>query len=299
MSAMKLRSSEFIKEETFPFWIHRYTHDQYNIPPVHCHDFIELIYVVDGNAQHVFEGQSYNINTNNVFIINPGEYHTFHIEPGKKIEIINCLFLPSIIQDSWLKELGVSQSMDYFYIHPFLDKSDRFHHSLNLQGDHSIRVLSLISSMIKEFESGRSGFPTLIRLQLVELLILLSRIYNETRAITGDSTIGNNERNMFVRRICGYLERHYDQKISTPLLCELFNISSRHLNRLFKQETGLTVIEMIHKIRIERAKHLLTNSDEKVINVANKVGYDDPAFFSRLFRRTVGCSPGKYKVNFN
>jgi AraC family L-rhamnose operon regulatory protein RhaS len=65
---------------------------------------------------------------------------------------------------------------------------------------------------------------------------------------------------------------------------------------LFKKETGQTVVEMVHNIRIEKAKQFLIESDEKVINVAMKVGYDDPAFFSRLFRRVVGCSPGKYKA---
>ncbi|WP_354005861.1 AraC family transcriptional regulator [Fictibacillus terranigra] len=107
----------------------------------------------------------------------------------------------------------------------------------------------------------------------------------------------SNEKNVLVHRIQGYLERHYDQKISIPELCNLFGISSRHLNRLFKQATGQTVVEVVHKIRIgiERAKYLLCDPSEKVTNVAMKVGYDDSAFFSRLFRRFVGCSPGKYK----
>ncbi|MBS4203367.1 AraC family transcriptional regulator [Lederbergia citrea] len=293
---MKLHSSQFMNEKTFPFWINRVVHDEHNLPPMHCHDFIELIYVVDGEAQHVFENEAYSISTNHIFIINPGEFHTFHIEPGKKIELINCLFLPSILHDTWLKELGVSQSMDFYYIHPFLDMSDRFHHSLNLQGDYSFHVQSLLEYMIKEFESALIGFSSLIKLKLAELLIVLSRIYNEKETLMKNISSQYDERKLLVRRICGYLERHYDQKISTQTLCELFNISTRHLNRLFKQDTGLTVIEMIHKIRIEKAKQLLIKSNEKVIDVAIKVGYDDPAFFSRLFKRKIGCSPGRYKI---
>lgn len=285
-----------MKEETFPFWIQRFIHDYENAPPIHGHEFIELIYIVDGEAEHVFEGELYEINTNDVFIINPGESHTFHINPGKRIEIINCLFLPNLIKNTWLKELGVSESMDYFYIHPFLDKQDRFHHRLNLRGDDAIRALSSLKGMTKEFETKRTGYSTFIRLQLVELLILLSRNYSEKEKAV-NSLSKNYERHMLIRRVCGYLERHHDQKIYILTLCELFNISRRHLNRIFKLETGLTVIEMVHKIRIEKAKHLLTYSDEKIISIATMVGYDDPAFFSRLFRRSVGCSPGKYREN--
>jgi AraC family L-rhamnose operon regulatory protein RhaS len=296
MTATKYQSCDYMKTKEFPFWIQRFHHDSSNIPPIHSHEFIELVYVVKGHAKHLFEGQSYTIKTNDVFIINPGEAHTFLIEKEQSLEIINCLFLPNLIQDSWLKELGVSQSMDYFYIHPFLDKNERFHHLLNLDGNYSIRFLHLLEGMMYEYNKENSCYSTLIRLQLVELLILLSRIYNERNSKSNTSHNIVNDTNILIQRICGYLSRNYDQKISIQTLCNLFNISPRHLNRLFKQETGQTVVEMVHNIRIEKAKQFLIESDEKVINVAIKVGYDDPAFFSRLFRRVVGCSPGKYKA---
>jgi len=295
MNAAKYQSSEYMSIEEFPFWIKHFHHDSTNLPPLHSHEFIELVYVVKGEAKHVFEGKSYTIKENDVFIINPGEVHTFSLDSGCEFEIINCLFLPSLIHDSWLKEMGVSQSMDYFYIHPFLDNNERFHHLLNLHGNQYLRIRSLLESMIHEFEGANSCFSTLIRIQLLELLIQLSRIYNLRKTGTCNESVMEKESKILVQRICGYIERQYDQKITIPTICKLFSISPRHLNRLFKQETGKTVIEMAHKIRIEKAKKFLVESDEKVINVAMRVGYDDPAFFSRLFRRIVGCSPGKYK----
>lgn len=284
-------------EDTFPFWIQRCVHDHQNTPGAHSHEFIELVYVVEGTAGHVFEGQTYMIQTNDIFIINPGEVHTFNVPPGKKLEIINCLFQPNIVQDSWLKELGVTQSMDYFYIHPFLNKKERFHHLLNLDTHHSNIVLSLLEGMIYEYNNENACYSSLIRMKLVELLIVLSRIYNEKKENIIHSNKVESDNKILIQRICGYLARAYDQKISIPSLCNLFNISPRHLNRLFKQETGKTVIEMVHKIRIEKAKQFLRETDHKVINVAMRVGYEDPAFFSRLFRKWVGCSPGRYRKN--
>ncbi|MEK3890537.1 AraC family transcriptional regulator [Bacillus sp. FSL K6-3431] len=294
MITTEYQSSEYMDTDEFPFWIQRCYHDASNVPPAHSHEFIELVFVVQGHAKHIFEGQSYQIKTNDVFIINPGEIHTFQIEQGVKFEIINCLFLPSLIHDSLLKELGVSQSMDYFYIHPFLDKSERFYHLINLGENNSSRFHSLLEGMMYEYNKESACYSTLIRLQLVELLIILSRIYNEKKMNINHAG-KENESQILVQRIYGYLTRNFDQKISIPTLCHLFNISARHLNRLFKQETGRTVVEVLHSIRIGKAKQYLLESDDKVINVAIKVGYDDPAFFSRLFRRMVGCSPGKYK----
>jgi AraC-like DNA-binding protein len=291
----QLHSSQFIKEQSFPFWIGRYFHDHEHTPLLHGHDFVELVFVVHGEAQHVFEGDYYEIRAGDVFIINPGEVHTYSIKPGNKIEIINCLFLSDLIQGNWLLELGISQSMDYFYVHPFLDKRERFHSRLNLNMQDATRTLFLLETMMNEFDSRQSGCETLIRLQMVELLVLLSRSYRQAEGQCGGEPVRINTRQLLVRRIYGYLERYYDKKVSIPVLCEIFNISSRQLNRIFKEAFGMTVVDMIHQIRIERAKHLLMETDEKVITVAGRVGYEDPAFFSRLFHRQVGCSPGKYR----
>jgi AraC-like DNA-binding protein/quercetin dioxygenase-like cupin family protein len=291
----QLHSSQFIKEQSFPFWIRRFYHDHEHVPLLHGHDFVELVYVIRGEAQHVFEGHYYEIRAGDVFIINPGEVHTYSIQPGKEIEIINCLFLSDLIQGNWLLDLGISQSMDYFYVHPFMDKRERFHRCLNLTGQDAARTLILLETMMSEFDNQQSGSETLIRLQMVELLILLSRSYQQAQGQCGREPVRNHSRQMLIRRIYGYLERNYDKKVSIPVLCELFTISSRQLNRIFKQSMGMTVVDMLHQIRIERAKHLLKETDEKVITIAGRVGYEDPAFFSRLFHRQVGCSPGKYR----
>jgi AraC family L-rhamnose operon regulatory protein RhaS len=124
------------------------------------------------------------------------------------------------------------------------------------------------------------------------LLILLSRYYHLSRKASLSRTPTGE---IVVRRICGYLERHYHQKISLPSLSKLFNISIRQMNRLFKKETGLSVIETVHQIRIDRAKQMLLETDEKVIVIAAMVGYENPAFFSRLFTRLTGSSPGKFR----
>ncbi|WP_248926139.1 helix-turn-helix domain-containing protein [Paenibacillus hamazuiensis] len=288
-------SSQFMKERSFPFWIDRYFHDHDHVPSLHGHDFVELVYVVRGEALHVFEGNAYEIRAGDVFIINPGEVHTYEIKMGKELEIINCLFLSDLIQSNMLLELGIHQSMDYFYVHPFLNKKERFHNQLNLRGQDAARVLFLLEAMMNELSGRQPGCEALIRLQMVELLILLSRFYRhrEKQAVRGSAR--NSERELLVRRICGYLERYYDKKLSIPDICKLFNISSRQLNRIFKDELGMTVFDMIHQIRIERAKTLLAETEEKVIMIAGRVGYDDSAFFSKLFQRLVGCSPGKYR----
>ncbi|MCZ8517373.1 AraC family transcriptional regulator [Paenibacillus filicis] len=289
----QLRRAQFIKDNACPFSIGSYVHDSEHVISDHSHDFVELVFLVDGQAEHLFEGQCYPIRAGDVFIINPGEIHSYRTKPGQRIEIINCLFLPELISEAMLRELGVSRSMDYFYVYPFLDAGERFHHRLNLAGTKASEVGALLAAMIVEWEQRRPGYTTIIRLQLLQLLIMLSRFYAEVSGKEYKPV--EKERTVLIRRINGFLERHFDQKLAIPDLCTFFNISNRQLNRIFKQETGQTVTERIHQIRIERAKQYLMDGHDKVIEIAHRVGYEDPSFFTQLFRRKVGCSPGQYR----
>lgn len=292
---MKLKSSQFMKEKDFSFCINRIVHTEQNIPPVHGHDFIELVYVIEGEADHLFEGESYGLSAGDVFIINPGEVHTYKVQPESRFEIINCLFMPTLFDEGWFRGLGLSESMDFFYVHPFLDKSCRFHHCLNLRGEDAATVFSSFNSILKEFHERSGDYTTLIRLRLVQILLEISRYYGKYNSLPVHTTPRRQEREILIQRICGYIERHYDQKLSLTVLSDLFNISARHLNRIFKAETGKTVIEFVHHVRINRAKKLFVETNEKVITIAMEVGYEDPAFFTRLFTRQVGYSPGKYR----
>lgn len=149
--------------------------------------------------------------------------------------------------------------------------------------------------MINEYNQEKPNYSILIRLQLIELLLILSRIYNEMQLNIQHESLNKTENQKLVQRISGYLTRNYAQKITIANLCKLFSISPRHLSRLFKKETGRTVIDMLHEIRIDKAKTLLLETDYKVIEVALNIGYDDPSYFSKLFQRVVGCSPRTYK----
>ncbi|NBD23347.1 AraC family transcriptional regulator [Paenibacillus glycinis] len=286
-----LTSNNYMKTE-FPFWISRTI--QGNIHE-HGHEFVELVFVVRGIGVHLFQGSPYEIQAGDVFIINPGETHAYAVEPGEQMEIVNCLFMPSFIPDALLTELEITNSMDYFYVHPFLTHEVRFNHRLNLHGQEAAHVLTLLESMIREMNARSTGHKTIIRLQLIELLVLLSRYYTLMPQTRSHPSPRQLDREMTAKRIHGYLERNYEKKITLQSLSALFNSSIRQLNRLMREEYDRSVFEVLHEIRIERAKHLLMETDEKVIVVATMVGYEDQSFFNRLFVRHVGCSPSRFR----
>ena len=69
-----------------------------------------------------------------------------------------------------------------------------------------------------------------------------------------------------------------------------------YLSKLFKQETGLTLTDYMIEIRIRKAKQLLKDApDLKIHEIGTEVGYPDPAYFNKLFKKVVGVTPNEYK----
>ena len=81
-------------------------------------------------------------------------------------------------------------------------------------------------------------------------------------------------------------------------MTEQSGLAERSFQRRFKLATGMTPIEYVQTLRIEEAKHLLETTEAPVEAVAGEVGYDDAAFFSRMFRRAVSLSPAQYRRRF-
>jgi len=75
-------------------------------------------------------------------------------------------------------------------------------------------------------------------------------------------------------------------------------ISPRYLTDLLKQETGKTALEHIHIFLMSEAKNLLVSSNNTVAETAYQLGFENPPYFSRLFKKEVGLTPGKYKDRF-
>ena len=91
---------------------------------------------------------------------------------------------------------------------------------------------------------------------------------------------------------------HYDHAHPVAEMVEASGLAERTFKRRFRKATGLPPLEYVHTLRLEEAKQMLEAGDEPIEAVAEAVGYEDAAFFSRLFSRRVGLSPGRYRRRF-
>ncbi len=100
--------------------------------------------------------------------------------------------------------------------------------------------------------------------------------------------------NHIVKATKEYLENHYSEDISLEDMAEYVNISPQYFSKLIKKTTGFNFIDWLSMLRVRKAKELLTNSNLTVKEVCFMVGYKDPNYFSRIFKKRIGITPSEY-----
>lgn len=101
-----------------------------------------------------------------------------------------------------------------------------------------------------------------------------------------------------VRSAEAWLAEHFREPHAVAAVVAVSNIAERSLKRRFKIATGATLIGYVQNLRIEEAKRMLETGDCSSEDISPAVGYENPAFFRRLFKRSTGLTPGQYRRMF-
>jgi two-component system response regulator YesN len=96
-----------------------------------------------------------------------------------------------------------------------------------------------------------------------------------------------------------YIDKNFFFDLSLSSLADIFHIESTYLSRAFKQETGENITNYISKIRMEKAVELIKNQKIKISEAAALVGYEDYAYFNRIFKKYTGKSPREFFLDIS
>ena len=126
-------------------------------------------------------------------------------------------------------------------------------------------------------------------LKNLEVLLFKSNARNEFM-------LNEKSSRAIIDTVATHLAAHASEKISLQTLAEEFGFNYTYLSYLFKKTLGKSPSEYLTQCRIDQAKRLLTQSeDHSIKEISNAVGYDDPYYFSRIFKATTGLSPSEYR----
>lgn len=95
-----------------------------------------------------------------------------------------------------------------------------------------------------------------------------------------------------------YIHEHYARRITLEEVASEVYLSSAYFSKIFRQEVGNTFKSYLNQIRIEKSKILLRDRNIQLVDVAGMVGYEDQSYFTKVFKKFIGTSPGKYRESW-
>lgn len=98
-----------------------------------------------------------------------------------------------------------------------------------------------------------------------------------------------------VRECVTYIRDHYYERINIGIIADRLCVNKSYLGTVFKKETGTSIVEMITRYRLDKAVEMMRQTRYKLFEISEKVGFDDPAYFTNVFTKYMGLSPSAYR----
>ena len=254
---------------------------------LHEHNYLELGYVIKGEAIHSWGEDSVTIKEGDYFVVDYNAQHSY-VAKTDEFELINCIFLPEFIDPALTHCRSFLEVISNYQIH-FNSELFIENPSIKIYKDEDEKIKNLLTSLLDEFTLRSPGYMQIIRSMVIELLILTMRkIYFDPNSGLGDS---------FSDRVLKYLHSHYMNDITLSDVSKSLNYSPAYLSMKFKKELGISFSKYLQKTRIEQSMRLLAHTDKPIDEIAAEVGYHDIKTFYTLFKSFSNSSPAKFRKN--
>ena len=258
--------------------------NQHSKTALHRHEFYELVYIDHGVALHSHEGQIQILTAGDLFLVLPGEVHSYI--STHQTGLYNCLFKAEafIGMEADIAALG---ELSWLLKGRERSQADRVHASMAQRQ----QIVLILEQIDWEKSNQPIGWHLKCKLLLMDFFVLYARLLGNHRQKTQET--GANFRQ--VLKAVAYIEQHYKQDITVEEMARAAGLSTGYLSRQFRYFLGTSPSEYARSFRMAKAAELLRNEQHSVAAVARDLGFHDTGLFSRQFRMVTGLSPTGYR----
>ncbi|MBL7814792.1 MAG: helix-turn-helix domain-containing protein [Saprospiraceae bacterium] len=246
----------------------------------HRHDFYQILYMTEGAGRHIIDFVTYPVAKGYFYFLTPGMMHTWDFEGYTEGYLVN--FNGSFFQSVFRNESFLSEFPFFHSINnaPFLQ----------LYEDTEGVVLSILQQILLEYETHSTFYEMQIRAHLINLFVILSRLYEPATVVS--STHNNTS---LLRQFERLVDTHYLQKRFPKDYAPGLGITPNYLNEVCVQTVGKSAGLIIRERIILEAKRLLVHSKGSISEVAYQLNFEDNAYFSRFFKKHTDMTPEQFR----
>lgn len=248
---------------------------------LHRHDFFFIMILQKGVGIHEIDFTPYQVCNRCVFFMRPGQVHQLDLKVGCKgflMQFKPDFYYPS---DKLSIELLRMVSLKTF---------------CQLNPDSFKKLISILNTIHMEFIHKQEKYQEIIKASLGIFFIELvrNRQLGKNNLLRPANSYQQERLDEFISLLEAYVATHKD----VPFYTDKLNLSTFQLNAITKKMLGKTCSELINEhIILEGKRHLLATSNQ-VNQIAHLLGYDDPSYFIRFFKKNTGYSPEAFRKKF-
>jgi len=259
---------------------------------MHSHDYIEVVYIISGNAVHEIDGKRYDVKRGDLFIVNMHTPHVFYQDEDAKEPFVayDLMFTLDFFDQSITGNHYLEKLNDSFMFYSLFHDSGHYVPYFNVSGSTHAMFGELFNKIYLEHRGSERGYIEMIRAYLSQLIVSILRLQDSAE---GDTDKRHTEQ--MVGFVCEYIKEHFAERMSVSSLAEKVYVNSDYLGRIFRAQMGISIGSMIQKVRIEQVCHRLNTTKAPVADIAEECGFDDMKFFYRTFKKEMGILPGEYR----
>lgn len=257
---------------------------EHNLMP-HLHDFYSIFWIESGEAIHATEFVEYSLTADTILFVPPGLKHRMYID--KSVGGTYILFNEEFIQ---FNRLNIQPLKNYR-----LFNNPEFKSLITVSPDQKEKLENITKLIFNELKN-RDDYSQEIVLNLLHLFLLESRrifdLQNQAPKELADTTPDTT-----IIKFKQLIEENFTREKNVSPYAEMLNMNPSCLNELSKRVTGITAGELIRNRVIEETKKLLYSSRMSGKEIAYELGFDDPAYFSRFFKKYTGTTLKEFRDN--
>lgn len=282
-------NSQFALKEPKKHGNYDFTFEKYDISSdyvrqfatTHWHDETEIIHVKKGSVKITINGKSFIGNEDSIFIVNSGEIH--------EIEgLVVPLSYSAYVFDFNMLSFKTKDAAEQKFITPILDGNLQFANCIK-PNKHTITLLKYI------YRLNSTEFQTCTLATKASLLQFFALLIEENQFTLCETQDRSFQKSHILKGIVKYISENYSHEISLQEIAKQFNMSYKYFCRFFKNNFQKTFIEYLNDVRLENAIRMFENEDISVTEAAIFCGFSNMSYFTRTFKKKVGCTPSQYK----
>ena len=278
--------SDYVKPDHLPLWVEHVALGTHFERGFHDHEYSEIAIVMRGEARHLVNGTSGNIETGDVLVIHPGVSHAY--DQAGSLELVNIVYDRHKLSVPMLDGYSLSLFQSFFPTKVPTDTSVVVQPVTRLNKDELKKVIEMIYRLNDEVRTGHPGSLLLSLAVFLEIVVTLSRTgHLEKKASIARFLIGD---------AISFMHENYARPIEVDELLKTVNMSRRNFFRNFHMAVGASPIDYLTQIRLKNATVMLLCTDKTVSEIANATGFCDSNYLCKKFRAKMSATPRQFRL---